>query len=156
MTELATSLVNGGSIGTIDHFMVAEGILDQVDNDGKITLLMQKQDTLSRFHINNVCQIQLRLGSNARQGHRNLEYRTPQYSLAFDQMMNESGHIDDISVPSVLCIVREWTISQSPCISYLISSVQNFFDALRYVEIWVICEIGHLKHEFDIPSASQS
>ena len=43
VTELATNLVNDGSI---DHFMVAQGILNQVDNDGKITLLIRKQDTL--------------------------------------------------------------------------------------------------------------
>ena len=35
VTELATNLVNGGSI---DHFMLPQGILDQVNNDGKIIL----------------------------------------------------------------------------------------------------------------------
>ena len=58
----------------------------------------------------------------------------------------------------LLCIEGEWSISQSPYISFLISSVQNFFDALSYIEIWVIYDIGHLwrhlKREFDIPSAS--
>ena len=43
VTELATNLVNDGSI---DHFMVAQGILNQVNNDGKITLLIRKRDTL--------------------------------------------------------------------------------------------------------------
>ena len=40
VTELATNLVNGGSI---DHFMLPQGILHQVDNDGKIILLTQKR-----------------------------------------------------------------------------------------------------------------
>ena len=43
VTELATNLVNGGSI---DQFMLPQGILDQVDNDGKIILLTRKRDYL--------------------------------------------------------------------------------------------------------------
>ena len=43
VTELATNLANGGSI---DHFMLPQGILDQVDNDGKIILLTRKRDNL--------------------------------------------------------------------------------------------------------------
>ena len=48
MTELATNLVNGGSI---DHFMVAQGILNQVasESDGKIILLTRKLDTLKEL-----------------------------------------------------------------------------------------------------------
>jgi hypothetical protein len=43
VTELATNLVNGGSIV---QFMLPQGILDQVDNDGKIILLTRKRDYL--------------------------------------------------------------------------------------------------------------
>ena len=51
VAQLATNLanlVNGGHYhpGSMDHFMVAQGILDQVDNDGKIILLTRKRDTL--------------------------------------------------------------------------------------------------------------
>ena len=43
VTELTTNLVNGGSI---DHFMLPQGILDQVNNDGKIIFLTKKLDNL--------------------------------------------------------------------------------------------------------------
>ena len=45
MTKLATNLVKGGSI---DHFMVAQGIFNHVYKDGKITLLIQKLDTFKK------------------------------------------------------------------------------------------------------------
>ena len=45
MTKLATNLVKGGSI---DHFMVAQGIFKHVYKDGKITLLIQKLDTFKK------------------------------------------------------------------------------------------------------------
>ena len=44
--QLATNLANLVNGGSMDHFMVAQGILDQVDNDGKIILLTRKRDTL--------------------------------------------------------------------------------------------------------------
>ena len=43
VTELATNIVNDGSIV---QFMLPQGILDQVDNDGKIILLTRKRDYL--------------------------------------------------------------------------------------------------------------
>ena len=51
VAQLATNLanlVNGGHYhpGSMDHFMLAQGILDQVDNDGKIILLTRKRDAL--------------------------------------------------------------------------------------------------------------
>ena len=46
VAQLATNLANLVNGGSMDHFMVAQGILDQVDNDGKIILLTRKRDTL--------------------------------------------------------------------------------------------------------------
>ena len=47
VAQLATNLANLVNGGSIDHVMVAQRILDQVDNDGKkFILLTQKRDTL--------------------------------------------------------------------------------------------------------------
>ena len=46
VAQLATNLANLVNGGSMDHFMVAQGILDQVDNDEKITLLTRKRDAL--------------------------------------------------------------------------------------------------------------
>ena len=41
VAQVATNLANLVNGDSMDHFMVAQGILDQVDNHGKIVLLMQ-------------------------------------------------------------------------------------------------------------------
>ena len=46
VAQLATNLANLVNGGSMDHFMVAQGILDQVYNDGKNILLTRKLDTL--------------------------------------------------------------------------------------------------------------
>ena len=61
VTELATNLANGGSI---DHFMLPQGILDQVDNDEKKTLLERKLQKCSDKKLHREAQIQFQSKHN--------------------------------------------------------------------------------------------
>ena len=46
VAQLTTNLANLVNSGSMDHFMVAQGILDHIDNNGNFVLLALKLDTL--------------------------------------------------------------------------------------------------------------
>ena len=96
VTELATNLVNGGSI---DQFILPQGILDQVDNDGKIILLTRKRDylkTLLEKMPKKLQEAQSRsedtIPQQTLQFHSNRDDTIPQKSRSDDTIIAGSNH----------------------------------------------------------------
>ena len=91
VTELATNLVKGGSI---DHFMLPQGILDHVNNDGKIILLTRKWNNLKTLLERKLKKLQEAPSQSADtiplqtlQFHSNHDDTIPQKSRSYDTLI---------------------------------------------------------------------
>ena len=104
MTDLSTNLVkvNGGSI---DQFMLPKGILDQVDNDGKIILLTRKRDYLKTLLE--------KMPKKLQEAQSRSEDTIPQQTLLFhsnrdDTIPQKSRSDDTIIAGSIIPIYHRW------------------------------------------------
>ena len=112
VAQLATNLANLVNGGSMDHFMVAQGILDQVDNDGKIILLTRKRDTLKA----NLLEIEDTVPRQSRSDEINLERTLQKLQKAPSRSADTISQQSDSNIPplyedhSVLDIPSAWIL----------------------------------------------
>ena len=150
MTDLSTNLVkvNGGSI---DQFMLPKGILDQVDNDGKIILLTRKRDylkTLLEKMPKKLQEAQSRsedtIPQQTLQFHSNRDDTIPQKSRSDDTII-EGSNIPPLDVDhTLLDIPSGWVLPHRRAHE----DKRNI--TVQYVFTWAVRLCATLKHAFNI------
>ena len=150
VTDLSTNLVkvNGGSI---DQFMLPKGILDQVDNDGKIILLTRKRDylkTLLEKMPKKLQEAQSRsedtIPQQTLQFHSNRDDTIPQKSRSDDTII-EGSNIPPLDVDhTLLDIPSGWVLPHRRAHE----DKRNI--TVQYVFTWAVRLCATLKHAFNI------
>ena len=109
VAQLATNLanlVNGGHYhpGSMDPFMLAQGILDQVDNDGKIILLTRKRDALKA----NLLEMKLQKSQEApSRSADTIPQQTLQFHSNSEDTISRQTRSDDINFERTLQKLQE-------------------------------------------------